>query len=401
MQYIIAQDVASLITLSRLVSALSFLENQYTCGQGCQRLAPYILGISDEACSNVGGTWCRRHCTELKDCTENKPRRNRCLVVTEYSVTGGGFNLTHMGKDCERSDDEIYLIISCLDENGDDCQLPLPASSRRRVLYDYTGAQHNESKTTNLTDFDQGSYSGTNKTLPTSPDQTPPEPNCSLKELTFTYNITYTQNDTSDPAKSITNFIKGRNGIQTDIFEVLENDTELSNGESRIITSVETVELCSNITHTSLVALRLENAAFNQAFDDFSSDLKITNDSEEEQCQLVRELLGFDPNYIDDNEICQEFYDIKCDYDGKGSEGGGLLFEVGVLLGKPKGGRIPGFQGFQFEPLTFEGFQYGSSEFVGFEFKGFQPSGPLTFQEVQKTELVKAELLTGKYCILK
>lgn len=299
--------------------------------------------------------------------------------------------MTHMGKDCEKSDDEIYLIISCLDENGDGCQLPPSSSSRRRVLFGYTGSQHNESEIENVTAFDQGSYNGTNLTLPNDTDTSSSSHlNCALMDLTFTYNITYIQDTSNDAVKSILNFIKGRNGIQTDIFEVLGNKTELSNGDSLIISSNETVELCSNMNHTSLVALRLENADFNQAFDDFSRDLKVSDAEKEEQCQKVRELLGFDPNYIDDNEICQEFYDIKCDYDGKGAEGGGPLFEVGVLLGnKPKGGKIPAFKGFQFEPLSFDGFEYDSSEFVGFEFEGFQPSGDLTFDEVREEKLDK------------
>ena len=122
-------------------------------------------------------------------------------------------------------------------------------------------------------------------------------------------------------------------------------------------------------------------------FDEFSQDLFITDASEEAQCQQVREFLGFEPNYVDDYEICREFYDIKCDYENGNTDA--------ILFDKPRGGKIPDFQGFEFKPASFDGFVFSASEFVGFEFEGFEPSADLTFQEVEKVEM--AEAASRKY----
>lgn len=126
----------------------------------------------------------------------------------------------------------------------------------------------------------------------------------------------------------------------------------------------------------SLVTLDLENADFIEAFDAYTSDLNITDASDEAQCEQVREFLGFEPDYIDDYEICREFYDIKCDY-----ENGNADFE------EKKGGTIPDFKGFEFKPASFDGFVFSDSGFVGFEFEGFEPSPDLTFQAVGELEM--------------
>lgn len=52
---------------------------------------------------------------------------------------------------------------------------------------------------------------------------------------------------------------------------------------------------------------------YSEAFDDFTADLNITDAAEEEQCRTVRDLLGYDPDHGDDNEICRQFERLKCD----------------------------------------------------------------------------------------
>lgn len=138
-----------------------------------------------------------------------------------------------------------------------------------------------------------------------------------------------------------------------------------------------------NFKH-SLITLNLQNADFDEIFDEFSQDLVIQDPSQEEQCQQVREFLGFEPNYIDDYEICREYYDIKCDYENGNADA--LLFD------KPRGGKIPDFQGFEFKPASFEGLVFSASEFVGFEFQGFEPSANLTFQELGEVDLEDARV---------
>ena len=93
----------------------------------------------------------------------------------------------------------------------------------------------------------------------------------------------------------------------------------------------------------SLIILNLENADFIEAFDAYTSDLNITDASDEAQCEQVREFLGFDPGYIDDYEVCGEFYDIKCDYE-KGN------VDTSFFEEKRKGGTIPDFKGLNSSP---------------------------------------------------
>lgn len=181
--------------------------------------------------------------------------------------------------------------------------------------------------------------------------------------------------------------------------ELGTNQTELSFGSELIVTSTKTVKLCSNDgVYEGLTIIELENAAFNEAFDAFSEDLVINNPdaNSEAECQQVRELLGFEPDYIDDYEICREFEDIKCDYD---RGGGDNPFFVDAK--SARGGQIPDFVGFEFKEQSFEGFEYegsvftgfefGESEFVGFEFTGFEPSEDLTFDELVETKLGEVE----------
>lgn len=129
------------------------------------------------------------------------------------------------------------------------------------------------------------------------------------------------------------------------------------------------------------------------AFEIFSEDLNITDASDEDQCQNARGLLGFAADYIDDFEICREFYDIKCDYEKKRDEstsGATIDFSNSNFvagLATPVGGAIPDFQGFTFRPVSFKGFEFDKvDDFVGFEFKGFKRSKDLTFNEVQEVK---------------
>ena len=408
---------------------------QFTCGNTCQKPAPYTLGISEEACLQVGGVWCRRPCTKLKQCIEDKPSRDKCLIAARYSIGSDSFNLTHSGNECDNPIDEsIHLIISCTDEDGEECTLPSPqtlepstmpstmpsgpsetnsnSTSQRMLNEAFNTSEHNTSTLGNVTGSDpfSNSYnepSGSNTSvLPTQPSDSPNTKTrvCEEKILTFSYRLSFDLNssDADDTiafpeTKLFTNFVKAKDGKQIDLYSHLGNATEVTFGLSPlIINATETIQLCSDDEeYESLIIFAFQNLEFNEAFDIFSEDLNITDASDEEQCQNVRGLFGFDPDYIDDFEICREFYDTKCDYEKKRDESTSSAtidisksnFVAG--LPTPVGGTIPGFEGFTFRPVSFEGFEFDEvDDFVGFEFKGFKPSKDLRFNEVKEVEMV-------------
>ena len=294
-----------------------------------------------------------------------------------------------------------------------------PTDTRRRSLFAIPNATHDESENPEIngTDTINNTYardappeeSYNNQTDNLQPPPTPAIPvlNCQTKSLTFTYNVTYAKGNDPAAIKEITKFIEGRNGIQTDLYGELGTDQiELSFGSELIVNTTKTTKLCSNDgVYEGLNIIELENTAFNEAFDAFSEDLVISdsNANNEAECQQVREFLGFEPDYIDDYEICREFEGIKCDYNQGGEDN-----PVFDNANAERGGQIPDFEGFEFKEQSFEGFEYeGSvftefefegSEFVGFEFAGFEASADLIFQEVQKAELTKFdEIKSGEY----
>ena len=294
--------------------------------------------------------------------------------------------MTNSGKECDLAGDEIYLTVNCTDGDGNHCRLPsLLASSEssRRVLFDFNQTQYNETSLDtldgigNLSTYyqlnDTLSQTNTSTTLPTCEDAT----------LNFTLTLTFGNSGHSgnlQATKNIVRFIKARNGIQTDLYPKLGTDSNLSYGSTLAIEFSETLQLCSSDTvHNALIVLELVNANFNEAFDEFSRELIIADASDEETCEQVRNLLGFDKDYIDDNEICREFYETSCEFDN---------LEGSFVAGKG-GGKIPEFRGFEFNPISFDGFDFQKSEFVGFEFEGFERSDDLSFQEVQKVQMEK------------
>ena len=215
---------------------------QFTCGNTCQKPAPYSLGISDEACLQVGGIWCRRPCTKLKQCIEDKPSRDKCLIAARYSIGSDSFNLTHSGNECDNPIDEsIHLIISCTDEDGEECKLPSPQtlepstmpstmpsaapssepstlpsaapssgpsettsnSTSQRMLNDaFTTSEHNTSTLENITGSEpiSNSYndpSGSNTSvLPTQPSDSPTTKTrvCEEKTFIFSYRLSFDTN---------------------------------------------------------------------------------------------------------------------------------------------------------------------------------------------------------------
>lgn len=354
----------------------------------CQKLAPYTLGISGEACQGVGGTWCRRPCTKLQQCVQNKPQLDKCRIAARYEIKKDAFTMTNSGKQCDLAGDEIYLTVNCTGGDGNHCRLPqslIPqaSSESQRALFDFTQTQYNESSLNNLAGMgnlstyyqlnDTLSQTNTSTTLPTCEDAT----------LNFTLTLTFGNSGHSgsvQATKNIIRFIKARNGIQTDLYPKLDTDTNLSYGSTLEIVFSETLQLCSSDTvHNALIVLELVNANFNEAFNEFSEELIITDASDEATCGEVRNLLGFDKDYIDDNEICREFYDLSCEFDSL----------EGSFVQGSGGGKIPEFIGFNFNPISFDGFDFQDSEFVGFEFEGFGRSDDLSFQEVQEVEMDK------------
>ena len=95
---------------------------------------------------------------------------------------------------------------------------------------------------------------------------------------------------------------------------------------------------------------------YSEAFDEFTADLNITDAKEEEQCRTARELLGFDSDYSDDNEICRQFERLKCD----------SFF-----------GDIDGFRSGK------------TTSFPDFDFEPFDVDLDLPFQEIRRTPMTE------------
>lgn len=204
--------------------------------------------------------------------------------------------------------------------------------------------------------------------------------------------VSFSASAHGNAAKEILHFVKARNGVQTDLYSDIET-VSLSVGSTLVITTTESLNFCSNQrVYKSLITLDLQNVEFDEAFDVFSEDLTIDDETEERQCENIRSYLGFERDNIDDYEVCRAFEDIKCDYsEGKGDE------SIELLQTRAKGGKIPDFEGFEFKEQTFAGFQYGGNEFEGFEFESFDPSGQLTFEEIKKAELESPDSLATPY----
>ena len=276
------------------------------------------------------------------------------------------------------------MLISCQDKCGNECTLP-PAtpSGRRRSLFTLQNSTHDESEKPKINGTDEidnsfGQQNASN--LPGDDDTTVPF--CQDKELIFTYSVSFSASAHGNAAKEILHFVKARNGVQTDLYSDIET-VSLSVGSTLVITTTESLNFCSNQrVYKSLITLDLQNVEFDEAFDVFSEDLTIDDETEERQCENIRSYLGFERDNIDDYEVCRAFEDIKCDYsEGKGDE------SIELLQTRAKGGKITDFEGFEFKEQTFAGFQYGGNEFEGFEFESFDPSGQLTFEEIKKAEL--------------
>ena len=51
-------------------------------------------------------------------------------------------------------------------------------------------------------------------------------------------------------------------------------------------------------------------------FEDFAQDLVIDDAADLQRCEEVREELGYEPDHLDDIEVCETFDDLRCDPDG-------------------------------------------------------------------------------------
>lgn len=244
--------------------------------------APYTLGISEEACKQVGGTWCRRPCYALQRCIRDKPKRDKCRVASQVEISGTpgtwSFQLTHSDSKCD-NDDKVYMIITAEGPSAEPSSMPslssmpssMPSSApssmplsfeKSRVLVEEFSAQ-------NITDIPPpevagsesfaSSYGQATTTSITNNDDEPspslaPDP-CKVLPFTFTYKITYAESaasnatDARTPKKIITNFVKGRNGKQTELYTDLGDDEkEITFGADRslIITTAENITICND-----------------------------------------------------------------------------------------------------------------------------------------------------------
>ena len=361
---------------------------QHSCKDECSRFAPYTLGFSKEACDQVGGTWCRRPCTVLKQCIENKPKRNKCRVAARFEITDDHFNLTNSGNECDNENDSIFLTVTCEDLAQPDrkCRISSDYSKSGRVLIEeFDQSEPDTSNMKNLSGVFESAYNQSNTTISVTMDSSLPAA-CFEKIFKFTYKVTFHKSAEPDNSKVITHFIRGHAGIQTDLYHNLGDDPQMIYGDGPLtITSTEAMRICPNDKlHESLIVLEFEDSDFNEAFDEYSSDLVIDDPNEEAQCQQVRDILGFDLDYVDDFEICREFHDVRCDF-ANNEEGPSAMGREATS--RPKGGKISDFRGFEFKASKFDGFEFEASEFITFEFNGFEPSPGLTFDAVQGVAL--------------
>ena len=295
--------------------------------------------------------------------------------------------MARSGYECDNDADAIYLAVSCRDEEGNGCSLPAAVqNTTRRSLSEYNSSMLTEGSFPALdgTDVVNATYKKSHGVLSGSNATSDSSPTCENKTFTFQYTITFASSAEDQSIKDIIHFIKARNGSQTDLFKVLGGITSLSrDGSPLVIESKESLTLCSNDgVYSSLVTIDLENASFNEAFDVFSKDMLVIDANDEDQCQKVRDLLGFSMDYIDDFEICREFDNIRCEFDK--IDGSSVYSRLNT--DRIKGGDIPDFRGFEFQPLNFDGFDFEGTEFVGFEFAGFGDAEDLNFVELMPSD---------------
>lgn len=272
----------------------------------------------------------------------------------------------------EIQDTDTWLHVREVEVMGWD----ITPSNTRRSLFAIQNATHDESENPKINGTNQidNSFGQQNaSTLPGNIDTAVSY--CQDKEFILSYSISFSESAHENATKEIFHIVKARNGVQTDLYSAVETNS-LSLGSTLVITSTESLNLCSNqLVYKSLITLDVQNVEFNEAFDVFSQNMNIEDPSQESQCREVRELLGFDGDYIDDNEICREFTDTKCEFNEK--DGASLYGNLGADAAR--GGTIKDFQGFDFKEQSFNGFAFQEGGFEGFEFEGFDESGNLTF----------------------
>ena len=173
---------------------------------------------------------------------------------------------------------------------------------------------------------------------------------------------------TGDACKEILRLSRLRNGIVDDmqeLFDDLSFPRQMCAGDSPIIFELnEEIRLCAGRPYKTAFIIDSESSDFDSTFTDFVDGFQIEDASDEEQCRYARESLRFDPEYIDDEEICSELADIKC----------GL---------NPM--RLQLLRGGDYEELD------EIPEFEEFGFEGFAPDTELPFRDVEPTPMEKAE----------
>jgi len=406
--------------------------DEYRCGMACQRPGPYFLGFSEQACDQVDGTWCRAPCTTLKACVENKPSKEHCASAARYEIGDGGLVITHKSRVCDVAEDVVNVTVACTDEDWMPCLLPVPRltsapsstptsrpstepsgvpsgsglpsslPSHLPSLDPTTGSSGNADDFESLGNFVGGGFAMEGSSMGASfgedflpgidesANDNAVTNYCEIRNLTFTYTISFAEKADSNSAKVITKFNKGSEGSVKDLYDLL-NSTELESGDSIVVSSQETVRLCSYADHSALVRVDVQDRDFNEAFDDFSKDLVISDPADEDQCRQVRRFLGYDEDYNIDDEICREYYSIKCDYDDPD-----YLEFVKTIKSEARGGKIPDFQGFKFEASQFEGSEFEGFEFREFQFKGFEPAPDLSFREIERRDFEPPEAAPDK-----
>ena len=171
------------------------------------------------------------------------------------------------------------------------------APGERALQYVYNSSKPDSNQTIDLTmlETNNASFSKGDGTLSLDTStQKFFETNCEEKTFIFTYRL----ESTLAKDKEILHFASYRNGEFTDLYGELGSDERIlrSGTSSYSIETNKTIKLCSDDDEVSTIVLDFENADFNAAFDLYSRGMTIADSKNEDECQKVRELLGFDPD---------------------------------------------------------------------------------------------------------
>lgn len=282
--------------------------------------------------------------------TQNYCRASAFSMIQAENITTRG----------DLDDCDTYLAIECASDDGVPCDDIVVNRSSTPLGTGTNTSTSNHSEVRDNTSFVYARNEGPN--LQDLEVRTIPE--CVSTKLNYTFSIT----NVGGNCKEILKFSMLRDGTQSDLTHVL---VETGFGSDLIVCPSddaptfrfsETVRICAGRPLKTAFVIETENKEFDSAFSEFTAGIVITEPDDEEQCQNAREMLMFDPEHINDQEICDHLADMKC----------GL---------RPISFRLSG----EYEELA------DIPEFEEFDFEGFASPEDLSFQHVERTEIGKVQ----------